>query len=439
MTLRQTSMVFAIEIEPERLAFARAAGGRFSWAALAPIPGLHFLSVVIFEDPFYDPLLVIAAEVDGGPAPFLALLVQAEGACLLDVLRHTRPRRESGFSGPPQGEGEVAAYLAGHQVKIGARHRGHRGLAVGRVRAEAAIAAQARAKLDMAPIDQRQTLAAVHNLLQPLAPQDWPPRDPWWLRWLPLRPPYWPFALAGVAVLAAAIWGILAWRGLPTTLCALLIEILAILLMLILPPLALYAGIQRLDRSDAEQTRPEVPDALEHALRAQDPAVQREEAQNFLASIVHVKPGARRSIAVRLVLLALGVKIGLFNRDGYLGNMRTIHVAHWSLIGNGGRLLFLSHFDGSWDSYLNDFVEKAAFGLTLAWSNCVGFPVVGKGFSGGAAAGRQFKRWARRSQSPPLFVYRAYPQLTVDRIERNHAIAAGLRAGTADAAWATLL
>ena len=54
--------------------------------------------------------------------------------------------------------------------------------------------------------------------------------------------------------------------------------------------------------------------------------------------------------------------------------MRTVHFAHWAFLNNGSRLLFFSNFDHSWGSYLDDFIEKAHVGLTLAWGSSVGFP-----------------------------------------------------------------
>ena len=36
--------------------------------------------------------------------------------------------------------------------------------------------------------------------------------------------------------------------------------------------------------------------------------------------------------------------------------------------------MFFSNFDHSWESYLDDFIEKAHGGLTLAWGSGVGFP-----------------------------------------------------------------
>ena len=45
----------------------------------------------------------------------------------------------------------------------------------------------------------------------------------------------------------------------------------------------------------------------------------------------------------------------------------------------------------------------------------------------GASHGRQFKNWALASRTVSRFWYSAYPDLTVDQIERNNRIANGLR------------
>ena len=52
----------------------------------------------------------------------------------------------------------------------------------------------------------------------------------------------------------------------------------------------------------------------------------------------------------------------------------TIHFARWVLIDNNKHMMFFSNFDLSWESYLDDFIEKAHGGLTLAWGSGVGFP-----------------------------------------------------------------
>jgi hypothetical protein len=157
--------------------------------------------------------------------------------------------------------------------------------------------------------------------------------------------------------------------------------------------------------------------------------LQREDwvTQNHMGSIVLIKPGVLRTIIVRAGHLGLGLVLRLVARGGYLGSMRTVHFAHWAFLDNGSRLLFFSNFDHSWGSYLDDFIEKAHEGLTLAWGCGVGFPPTRFLVYDGASHGRQFKNWALASRAVSRFWYSAYPDLTVDQVERNYRIANGLR------------
>ena len=165
--------------------------------------------------------------------------------------------------------------------------------------------------------------------------------------------------------------------------------------------------------------------------------------QNHMASIVLVKPGILRAVLIRAGLRGLGLLLRVLATDGYLGSMRTIHFAHWTLTNNGSRLVFFSNFDGSWESYLDDFIAKAHGGLSLAWGSCIGFPRCCFLVLQGASHGRQFKAWARRSMAPASFWFSAYPQDTVDHIERKTAVANGLRRPTLTeqeaAAWVRTL
>ena len=107
--------------------------------------------------------------------------------------------------------------------------------------------------------------------------------------------------------------------------------------------------------------------------------------------------------------------------------MRTVHFAHWAFVNNGSRLLFFSNFDHSWDSYLDDFIEKAHVGLTLAWGCGVGFPPTRFLIHDGASHGRRFKNWALASRRSAASGTAPIATLTVDQIERNNRIANGLR------------
>ena len=130
--------------------------------------------------------------------------------------------------------------------------------------------------------------------------------------------------------------------------------------------------------------------------------------------------------------MGLGRLLRVRATNGYLGTMRTIHFAHWAFLNNHSRLLFLSNFDHSWDSYLDDFIEKAHTGLTMAWTCGVGFPETRFLIYDGATHGRQFKTWALASRTASRFWYSAYPELSVNQIERNNRIATGLAAQTLD-------
>jgi hypothetical protein len=196
-------------------------------------------------------------------------------------------------------------------------------------------------------------------------------------------------------------------------------------LLLITVPLLLFL-LRRSEKRDASQDAPHVNERmLREMLRREDWVTQ-----NHMGSIVLIKPGMLRTIIIRAGHLGLGLLLRLVARDGYLGSMRTVHFAHWAFLNNGSRLLFFSNFDHSWGSYLDDFIEKAHAGLTLAWGCGVGFPPTRFLIYDGASHGRQFKNWALASRAVSRFWYSAYPELTVDQVERNNRIANGLRKAT---------
>ena len=199
---------------------------------------------------------------------------------------------------------------------------------------------------------------------------------------------------------------------------------LASAVLVMLPFLVLMLRLDEME--DSSQNDPPID---ERVLRQM---VRREDwiTQNHMGSIVLVKPGILRSIIIHAGHRGLGLLLRVVARDGYLGSMRTVHFAHWAFLDNGSRLLFFSNFDHSWGSYLDDFIEKAHVGLTLAWGSGVGFPATRMLILDGASHGRQFKTWALASRTVSRFWYSAYPDLTVDQIERNHRIANGLRRPT---------
>jgi hypothetical protein len=148
--------------------------------------------------------------------------------------------------------------------------------------------------------------------------------------------------------------------------------------------------------------------------------------QNQLTHLAILKKGFFRKRLQRLSLRALNLlSIYTYNK-GRLGNIGTIHFARWMMIDKGERLLFFSNFDGSWENYLGDFVDRAARGLTLAWSNNKEFPDTKWLILKGAENEELFKSWARKYQLLTQVWYSAYKDLTLNNIYRNHNIALGI-------------
>lgn len=208
----------------------------------------------------------------------------------------------------------------------------------------------------------------------------------------------------------AALQGMLTWLGwgllsVPVTLAGLVF------------------WLRTLERADSSQDAPPVDDRMLREMARREDWIP----QNHMGSVVLIKPGVLRMIVIRAGHLGLGLLLRIIARNGYLGSMRTIHFAHWAMVNNKSRLMFFSNFDQTWESYLDDFIEKAHAGLTLAWSCGVGFPPTRFLVKDGASHGRQFKEWARHSMAVSRFWYSAYKDLTAEQIERNYRIALGLR------------
>lgn len=190
--------------------------------------------------------------------------------------------------------------------------------------------------------------------------------------------------------------------------------------------LGIVCWLRYLERRDSSQDKPPIDEQVVRQM------AQREDwiPQNHMGSIVIIKPGVLRAIIIRAGHHGLGLALRALANSGvrgYLGSMRTVHFAHWVFANNTSRLIFFSNFDQSWESYLDDFIEKAHVGLTLAWGCGVGFPPTRFLIQDGASHGRKFKAWARHSMTISRFWYSAYPDLTVDQVERNNRIANGLR------------
>jgi hypothetical protein len=106
--------------------------------------------------------------------------------------------------------------------------------------------------------------------------------------------------------------------------------------------------------------------------------------------------------------------------------VKTIHFARWTFIDGGRRVVFASNYDGSQESYMDDFIDKVAWGLNAVFSNGAGYPPTRWLLFGGARNERAFKHLLRVRQVVSPVWYTAYPNLTALNIANNSALRSGL-------------
>jgi hypothetical protein len=186
-----------------------------------------------------------------------------------------------------------------------------------------------------------------------------------------------------------------------------------------------------------------------------DPAVRDAEdqlTQNPLTHVVDLKPGAFRLATVWIVLKAIDVVARVYSVRGDLGGITAIHFARWVIIRDRRdrrgprpdgprrhRLLFFSNYDGSWESYLGEFIDRASYGLTAVWSNTRGFPATEHLVFAGARDEESFKQWTREHQIATQVWWTGAPHSTVQNIRDDIWIRRRLDRGLSDAEIATWL
>lgn len=199
-----------------------------------------------------------------------------------------------------------------------------------------------------------------------------------------------------------------------------LVLLLATPLVVVAAPF-LYVQLRRLERSDPE-VLPRPDDArIVHLSTFED-----HDVTNPFSAAGDLKPGAfRRNAAIFFLFLLNYSARHIFGR-GYLTRVQTIHFARWVFLDDKRRMLFCSNYDGSLESYMDDFINKVAWGLNLVFSNGVGYPSTRNLIKGGAEQEDKFKRFLRNRQQPTEVWYKAYPGLTAFDLAENGRVRQGL-------------
>jgi len=136
-------------------------------------------------------------------------------------------------------------------------------------------------------------------------------------------------------------------------------------------------------------------------------------AQNQLTVVTAIDPA--RIDRVRAVMAAINSYATRLAPPGSLIGISTIHFARWLVIDEGRRLMFVSDYDGSWESYIDEFAEMILTGLDAIWETSFGMP------PDGARDLPAFKRFLRSHQVPSDVFFAAYPAETVLNIASDRA------------------
>ncbi|GAC1629156.1 MAG: hypothetical protein NVS4B11_27730 [Ktedonobacteraceae bacterium] len=149
-------------------------------------------------------------------------------------------------------------------------------------------------------------------------------------------------------------------------------------------------------------------------------------AQNQFSAVGYIKPGWFRRLTVLGILLVANYGVRhIFNKENLAG-VKTIHFARWVVIDDQRRVIFASNYDGSLESYMDDFIDKLAWGLNAVFSNGVGYPKTNWLIFDGAHDEQAFKDYIHVHQIPSQVWYSAYDHLTALNIANNARIRAGL-------------
>jgi hypothetical protein len=408
-------------IRPERMDALRAdlAGIEADLAGNALIPfgrfdTVHFARFVILEDATdlkgrpIPASLIYAAIVDGTAGAHLEALVRFAPDGLDRVFDHCRAYPTPGA----RTDSSRVAFLRRWSIRTQAFYANTRGRTVRQVREEARLREAVETYLDR--LLAGDTGGAEDGMAIRRSVREYVQREE------TLR-----FALEPAAGLAASD-RLREWLRLGARLLGLLVISPALLVLF-----PFWLVLLRIHETrDARESRLRVSAEEHPEFRQPEDRI----VQNQLSAVGNVKSGPFRRLTLRALLWALDLAARHVYNHGDLGTFRplglngvdTIHFAQWIVIDGGRRVLFLSNYDGSLVSYMDDFVNKVAWGLNAVFSNGETYPATRWLFLGGAHDEQGFKAFLFRHQIPTQAWYSAYPRHTAVNLSNNAEIRRGL-------------
>ena len=199
-----------------------------------------------------------------------------------------------------------------------------------------------------------------------------------------------------------------------------------LVLLILLPFLLLYLPFFLFQLRRREKSDPEIAPRIDPAHASLLASLEDHDTANQFTAMGSVKPGLFRRWAIIFFLWLVNYTTRhIFNR-GRLARVTTIHFARWVFLDNSKRLLFASNYDGSLESYMDDFINKVAFGLNLVFGNGIGYPTTNWLICDGAKDEQKFKYYIRRHELATEVWYNAFPGLGNLDKARNTLIRQGL-------------
>jgi len=368
---------------------------------LAALPDLHFARFVLLEatrdlrDRPIPALLIYMSDVDVSRDRHLADLVDAGSDGLDQLYGHCEGYPES------RTRETRLAYLRAHVVKEQARYFNTTGRNVRRVRQEAELRDGIEKLLDGRPDSTDRDPQSVRKAVQELVARDES------LRWArgPAPGPDFGFRVKETLHFVAGV---------------LLALLLSPLLLLIAPVFLLLLWLH--ERSDRAPHVPAPLERVEELAELEDLA-----PQNPFTAVGFLKPGIFRRLTIRTIFVALDFAARHLFNHGNLAGVKTIHSARWVALNEWRRVIFASNYDGSRESYMDDFVDKIAWGLNVSFGSGYGFPNTRWLFFDGAKDEQAFKDFLRRHLVATRVWHSAYERVTNANIENNARIRAGLQ------------
>jgi hypothetical protein len=380
---------------------------------------LHYARFVILDDqtlgdfarigepvPDYPIELAFLGDCDGPVEDFLKEVAVRADAGLRQIFSHCE-----GFDSKT----DLLGWMQQHSLPAAASYVNHIGRTVGQIRREDALRRKLVSFLKENPPPPTETLQQTRNRLAAHAQQEnlIPPSDePTPIGWR-IRNFLHAITLPAVAfafILAFIVVGIA--HPFPVTLLA----------FALLTAVLIFIAVSRA----YEKAEPEITIRPSDGHAKDLGALEDYDAVNQFSVIGSVKPSAFRRRMLMINLWAIDwVARHIYNR-GYLARIRTIHFARWTFMNNNRRVMFASSYDGSLESYNDDFINKGGFGLNFAFGAALGYPRTNWVFLAGAKDEQKFKYVLRRHQLPTEVWYNAYPTLTVYDLARNSRVRDGI-------------